>query len=209
MGGWAFFLGTALIAGLLLWRLRFPAALKLFALAAVMLGAAGYAWQGDPGRAGQPATARAADFAIDDDTLALRNAMFGRYGGAAAYLTPADAMMRYGAPASAASLLQGGIKRDPANVVLWTQLGTVIAIRDGEASPAALFAFRRAIALNPRDPGPWMFLGLAQVRGGGFATGRASWAHALQLAPADAPYRADIAGRLALLDYFIANAPPG
>ena len=208
MGGWVIFAGIALAAGAGLWGLRFPAALKLSALAAAMLGAAGYAWQGNPDRAGAPVSARSADFAIDDETLALRNGMFGRYGKAASYLTPADAMMRHGSPAAAAKLLQGGINREPGNIALWTQLGTVIAIRDGDASPAALFAFRRAIMLSPRDPGPWFFLGLAQVRGGGFPAGRVSWTRALALTPANAPYREAIATRLGLLDYFIANMPP-
>lgn len=208
MGGWALFIGLALTAGVTLWRLRFPGGLKLFALAAVMLGAAGYAWQGSPGRAGAPVSAQATDLAIDDETLAMRNAMFGRFGASGAYLTPADAMMRIGAPDAAARMLQGGINKSPRDIVLWTQLGTVIAMRDGKLSPAAQFAFRRAIALGPAEPGPWFFMGLAQIKGGDFVTGRASWAQSLALTPQSYGYRDEIATRLALVDYFLANRAP-
>lgn len=208
MAGWALFAGIALGAAVALWRLRFPPALKLFALAALMLGAAGYAWQGSPARAGAPVAVKPATFAIDDDTIALRNAMFGRYGVAAGYLTPSDALMRFGAPDAAARMVQGGINRDPKSVVLWTQLGIVIAARDDAVSPAALFAFRRAIALAPRDPAPWFFLGLSRMRGGEFAIGREAWARALALTPRGHPFRTEIAGRLGLLDYFLANMPP-
>lgn len=208
MAGWALFAGIAAAIGLLLWRLRFPRGLRNFALAAVMLGAAGYAWQGHPGWAGVPVRAQAASIAIDDETLALRSAMFGRYGTVAAILTPADAMMRYGAPDAAAKMIQGGINREPDNVALWTQLGVVIAARDKQVSPAALFAFRRASRIGPAEPAPWFFLGLAQVRAGEFVAARRSWARALALTPAEAGYRGDIALRLGLLDRLLAQGAP-
>lgn len=208
MGGWALFAGIALAAALALWLLRFPLSLKLFALAAIMLGAAGYAWQGNPARAGQPVTVKPATFEIDDETIALRNAMFGRYGMAAGYLTPSDALMRYGSPDAAARMVQGGINHDPTSVVLWTQLGIITATRDDAVSPAALFAFERAIRLAPGDPAPWFFLGLMRVRGGEFSPGRVAWVRALALTPANSPFHKEIAARLGLLDWFLKNSPP-
>ena len=135
MAGWALFAGIAAIVGILLWRLRFPRGLRNFVLAAIMLGAAGYAWQGQPGWAGKPAQARVADTALDDETLGLRNAMFGRFGSTATYLVPADALLRYGAPDAAAQMIQGGINREPGNIALWTQLGVIIAARDKACRP--------------------------------------------------------------------------
>ena len=123
--------------------------------------------------------------------------------------TPSDALMRFGAPGAAAQMLQGGINHDPTNIALWTQLGVVIATRDKTVSPAALFAFRRAIALSPAEPAPWFFLGLAQVRSGEFVAARTAWARALALTPADYPTRGAIALRLALLDRLLAQGGGG
>ncbi len=205
MAGWAAFVGLAGLAAIALWRLRFPAALKTFVLAAMMLGAAGYAWQGRPGWSGMPARPTDRGFAISEETLGLRNAMFGRFGASATYLIPSDAMMRIGAADAAAGWLRAGINRDPGNIALWTQLGTVIATRDRAVSPAADLAFRRAIALAPGEPAPWFFLGLAEIRGGRFVEARTAWARSLALTPADFGYRPEIAARLALLDRLLAS----
>jgi cytochrome c-type biogenesis protein CcmH len=81
----------------------------------------------------------------------------------------------------------------------------VLALHDGGTlSPSAEFAFRRAIALAPKHPGPYFFLGVADIRAGQLAAARAAWAQALALTPPDASYRKEIADRLALLDRFIA-----
>lgn len=205
MAGWALFAGLSGLAALALWRLRFPAALKTFVLAAIMLGAAGYAWQGRPGWAGVPTEPSGRGHAISEETIGLRNAMFGRFGTSASYLIPSDAMMRIGAADAAARWLSAGINRDPSNVALWTQLGTVIATRDSAVSPAADLAFRRAIALAPGEPAPWFFLGLAEIRSGRFVEARSAWARALALTPADFGYRPEIAARLALLDRLLAQ----
>lgn len=210
MAGWLLFAAMAAVAGSALWSLRYPRALATFGLAAVALAGAGYAWQGKPGTAGRPTSAQATSYTMDDGTLALRNAMFGRYGAIALYLTPADAMLRFGHADSAARMLQGGIRRDPGSVALWTQLGTVIAMRDGDASPAATFAFRRAIALGPGEPGPWFFFGMAHLRGGRFADARDAWSRAVALTPTGYPYRAELVRRLAILDAFMRQpAGPG
>ena len=43
----------------------------------------------------------------------------------------------------------------------------------------------------------------ATIRGGDFTAARPLWARALELSPANAPYRAEIAERLRLLDAFL------
>lgn len=205
MAGWSLFLLLAALSAGTLWRLRFPAALRTFVLAAIMLGAAGYAWQGRPGWAGAPTKAVNPTYAISDESIALRNAMFGRFGSSAAYLIPADGMMRIGAADAAAGWLRAGINRNPSDVALWTQFGTVIATRDGAVSPAAELAFGRAVKLAPREPGPWFFRGLAEVRSGRLAEARTAWARALALTPPGFGYRPEIAARLALLDRLLAQ----
>ncbi len=149
--------------------------------AALMLGATGYALQGRPGEAGSPAEANAERIEIDPGIVKLRGAMMGNFTAETPYLAASDAMLRSGAPDAAAAVMLGGIRKMPN-------------------------AFRRAMALAPKHPGPPFFLGLAYVRAGEFAEARPFWARALDLTPGDASYRPEIAVRLMLLDRFLAVA---
>lgn len=203
--GWLAFAGLAGAAGLLLWRLAYARALWMFAAAALMLGAAGYAWQGQPRLPSAPARPAADAPAVDEDRIALRRAMFGQFDGDSAYALAGDGMLRAGLPDAAVRAVLGGIDRHPDSLMLWAELGSTLAIRDRGLSPAALFAFRRAAAFNPRHPAPPFFLGLAQVRAGQFAAARTSWARALAVTPPGVAYRADMAARLALLDRLLAT----
>ena len=203
--GWLAFAGLAVAVGLLLWALRFSRQLWMFAAATVMLAAAGYAWQGQPGQPASPASAAKATGQIDNERIALREAMVGRFGGDSAYAVASDAMLRAGSPDAAVRAILGGIDRYSNSLPLWTELGTVIAERDGTLSPAAKFAFSRAIALNPKHPAPYYFLGLAQVKSAEFRAARQSWARAYALAPDGVSYRRDIAARRALLARLLAQ----
>lgn len=203
--GWLVFVGLAALAGVALWRLAFARALWMFAAAALMLAAAGYAWQGQPRIPAAPARPAADTPPVDDERIALRDAMFGRFGGDSAYAVAGDGMLRAGVPDAAVRAALGGIEQYPDSLMLWTELGSVLAIRDRSLSPAATFAFRRAAALNPAHPAPPFFLGLAQVRAGDFQAARQSWVRALALTPPSVRYRQDIATRLALLDRLLAT----
>lgn len=203
--GWLVFASLAAVAGLLLWRLRYSGQLWMFGAAAAMLAAAGYAWQGQPGRPAAPARAPSDAAVLDSDRIALRDAMVGRFGPDSAYAIAGDAMLRAGSPDAAVRAILGGIDTYSDSLALWTELGSVLAIRDRAVSPAARFAFNRAASLNPRHPAPPFFQGLAQVRGRDFAAARRSWGRAHALAPADASYRRDIALRLMLLDRLLAK----
>lgn len=202
---WLFVLGIAAAAALR--ALGVPRTIWSLAAAALMLGAAGYAWQGSPtlaGRATAPDT-RAID--SDPDLIALRDRMFGaRFTNDGAYLIAADAMTRSGDPASGAAWLLSGIRKVPDSALLWTGLGDTLAIHDGNrVSPPALFAFRRAMRIAPAHPGPPFFLGLAYVRAGDFPAAERAWRRALTLTPAEADYREGVALRLALLDRVLAS----
>ncbi|MGW8280927.1 tetratricopeptide repeat protein [Sphingomonas aurantiaca] len=177
---------------------------------ALMLGAAGYAWQGQPALAGHPATTGLAPTPDDSAMLDLRDQMLERYTGAAAYLVAADAMTRIGDRRAAVQVLLGGIRIAPKSLVLWTGLANALSAHDAnQVSPPALFAFQQAMRLAPKHPAPPFFLGLAYVRAGDFAKARAYWARALALTPADISYRGEIATRLALLDRFLAMQDAG
>ena len=178
--------------------------------AALMLGAAGYAWQGQPALAGHPATPGLAPTPDDSAMLDLRDQMLERYTGAAAYLVAADAMTRIGDRRAAVQVLLGGIRIAPKSLVLWTGLANALSAHDAnQVSPPALFAFQQATRLAPKHPAPPFFLGLAYVRAGDFAKARPYWARALALTPADISYRGEIATRLALLDRFLAMQDAG
>lgn len=205
MMGWIALIVIGAVVFAALWALGLPRGLWSFAGAGLMLGAAGYALQARPDLPGAPV--EAARKAQPDDPMLrdLRSAMFGRFTSDDNYFFASDALIRSGDPERAAKFMLSGVRSSPNDPGLWTWLGVVLAEADGRTvSPAAGVAFRRAIALAPKHPGPRFFYGLAQVRAGQFAAARPLWADALKLTPTGASYRNDIAMRLALLDRFLA-----
>lgn len=176
-----------------------------FVGAALMLGAAGYALQGEPTLPGHPVVADADEVEVDPAVLALRDDMVGRFRADTAYLTASDAMMRSGDAGNAVKAVLGGLHHYPDSMALWTGLGTALATHDGgQVSPAAMLAFSRAMRLAPQHPAPPFFAGLAYVRAGAFAKARPYWARALALTPETVSYHGALAERLALLDRFLA-----
>lgn len=204
MTGWLVLAAIGIVSLGLLWALRLPRALWSFALAAVMLGAAGYAWQGTPGLAGHPVVAEAKAGEIDQELSELRKKMFGRFDADDAYFTLADAMTRAGSPKAAAQAMLGAVRKSPEDAVLWTGLGIKLAEQDNNLiTPASRFAFERAMQLNPRHPGPPFFYGLALVRANQFADALPYWAKAVTLTPEKASYRQELMVRTALLQRFL------
>jgi len=173
--------------------------------AALMLGAAGYAWQGAPTLGSSPAMPRKLLTADDPALVDLRERMLGRFTADSAYLTASDAMGRAGDRRSAVRAILGGLNRYPRSVMLWTALGSAMAAHDGTPSPPALFAFRQAVRIAPLHPAPHFFLGLTYIRAGDYAEARREWARALALSPQGASYRRDIAVRLMLIDRLLAE----
>ncbi|ATY34487.1 cytochrome c biogenesis factor-like protein [Sphingomonas psychrotolerans] len=195
----------AIGTGLLLWLTGFPRKLWTVAATALMLGAAGYAWQGSPALAGKPVIAKAQKGEIDPEVVAIRDAMFGRFNFTWGSFMRADAMTRAGAPDTAVRAMILTIRQAPGDAGAWAWLGIKLAENDGnQISPAAKFAFERAIQLAPQHPGPPFFYGLALIREGKFAEARPYWAKAVELAPAKASYRDQLLVRLFLLDRFLA-----
>lgn len=205
MMGWVSLAALAAMAAGALMLLRIPRLLWSISGAALMLGAAGYAVQGNPALSVQPAQP-SRDFRDAGEVLVdLRTDMFGRYGADSAYLTAADALSRGGSHRYEVEAILGGIRAAPRSVQLWTALGDALARHDADQlSPAARFAFDQARRLDPRHPGPLFFLGMAQLRSENFAGARDSWRKALVRTAASAPYRGEIAERLAVLDQLLA-----
>ena len=182
-----------------------PRDLGAFVGAALMLGAAGYALQARPGLPAAPVAATAQTVEVDASLSDLRLRMFGRHTQAESLFFASDALIRSGAARSAISLLIGGVNGNPQDAAGWTALGGAYAVHDGNSvSPAARFAFNRALKLAPKHPGPPFFLGVALVRAGEFREARRWWMQAFLLSP-DLSYRAEISERLALLDRYLAS----
>lgn len=216
MMGWAMLAGMALIAAVFLALTGFPRRLWMIAATGLMLGAAGYAWQGSPALKGHPVSAMAKKGEIDPGIVALREAMFGKFGTYTySYATAADRMTRDGRPDLAAAIWLGAVRKVPDDAGLWTGLATALAESDGnQISPAANFAFQKARALYPQHPGPVFFEGLALIRAGRFAEAQPLWAKAAELTPSTVSYRGELLVRSMLLDRFLeeqgaqAGVPP-
>ncbi len=205
MIGWAMLLAAGLAAVVAMALLRFPRPLWMFGAAALMLGAAGYAWQGEPQMRGNPVERRVAGRPVDPQIVELRQAFFGRFGPDAASFMASDGLRRGGATGASVSVMLSAARTNPQSQAAWTGLADAIVEHDGGGtiSPAARLAFDRAILIDPNQPGPWFFDGLAHVRAGDLDGARARWAKAYSLTP-EGRLKDAVAMRLALLDRIIA-----
>lgn len=209
MNGWLIL--TALLVGsfALLALARVAKPLWGFVGAALMLGAAGYAWQGHPELPGTPRTAGRATEPVDIAADDLRDAIWGRFTYDYAYAVAADGLARAGATRAAVNAVLGGLQGNPDSARLWTRLGSAILAHDGGRvlSPAAKLAFAQGIARAPDHPGPYFYYGMALVQTGDLPGAKRAWLAALKRSRPDAPYRVDLATRLVLLDRLMAMRP--
>lgn len=193
---------VGVVAAGVLWALGVSSRLWTIAGAALMLGAAGFALQSAAHLPGKPVKANVTPIAVDPGMVAFRDAVFAPSRDDSLALASADARLEAGDAHAAAIGLQDAIRLRPDDATLWTALGYALALGDHAVSPSAKFAFRRALTLAPHTPGPAFFLGLAFVDAGDVASARAPWVYALAQTPAAAPYRSDIAERIAAVDQF-------
>jgi Flp pilus assembly protein TadD len=207
MTGWLVFGGFTLAVIALLLLIRFPKRLWTLPAMAVMLAAAGYAWQGQPGLPDHPVEGVASVRPLDPDLVAVREGLFGRFNFDYSYFMAADAMTRAGAPQLAATVLLGAVRKAPGDPGLWAGLGLAMAEHDGDQlSPAARYAFDKAAELGPSHPGPPFYRGIALARSGDVEAARREWGKALQLVPKGASYRNDMVAVMLKLDPGLAEA---
>jgi tetratricopeptide (TPR) repeat protein len=193
---WLLVLVALAASGLWLFgRLR-GAALQL-AIAALMIGAAGYALQGRPSLAGSPREAgrRAAPLPL----TVPREAMLGQFNQSSHWLTMADSYARRGDTGGAVAIIRSGIRAHPRDAALHVGLGNALVDPAGMLSPAATLAFERARQLAPRHPAPLFFEGLARARAGERDKALALWDRASALTPPNASYRSIITGGIQAL----------
>lgn len=208
MTGWiiAFALAGLTLGGLLLLG-RIPRSAREVSAAALLLGLAGYAWQGNPGLASAPRKAAAANGQDFDEELAeKRRGLAERFGPAAQWMMLSDGLARQGKTKEAANVLLSALRDRPDDANLWLGLGNaLIAHGDGMLSPGAQFAYRRALAIDPDGPAPRYFYGLALAQAGQLQAARDLWAPLAARAPADSDVRKELEANIARIDAMLAG----
>lgn len=187
MIGWVILLGLIVAALLAMRAIGVRGAMLQLAGAALLFGAAGYAYQGHPGLAGSPRSAaeRSPPIALTK----LRHAFYGNFTPTEHWLVISESYASRGDTKQAAEVLTAAVREHPGDPMLWTGLGNALADHAGTLTPASELAFRRAIELAPRYPAPRFFFGLALARSGDSQDGVALWRQILVEAPANASWR--------------------
>lgn len=204
---WALILAmAAAVLGFAVLVLKLPRqSMTLFA-AALMFGLAGYALQGSPGQPSAPGVVQTDPTGTGEALVEARRTVFDDGQPPARFLVIADAFARKGQFEQAAQMLRGATQEEPNNPEAWTALANALVEHaGGQLTPAALAAYARAEEVGRGHPGPGYFLGVALLRGGRPLEARELWAKMLSSAPADAPWRAELALRLQRLDELIAQ----
>ena len=174
-------------------------------LAALMVGGAGYALQGQPFLPGSPT--EPGQGAAPLQLTAAREAMLGQFNQASRWLRMADSFSSRGKTGDAVGILRAGLKGHPEDAGLWVGLGNALVDHAGMVTPAAEFAYERARTLAPKHPAPLFFRGLALARSGEREQALESWQQALALTPAGTTYRPMIEGGIAMLEGRAAPLP--
>lgn len=174
-------------------------------LAALALGLAGYAWQASPDAPSAPKVVEAGD---ENDNWGLiddRKAMIGA-GNVSRNdkVLIADAFARRGRFVDAIGSLRAAVEDNPSDGDAWLALGIALSEHsDGVLTPAATFAFDRALQVLPGNPAPGYFVGLSLIQRGGFPQAAQVWRQTLQNADSEAEGTVLLAERLGRLDALI------
>ena len=198
MSGWLFLLILLAVSLFALRLLGVRSGLLQFAAAALLFGAAGYAWQGRPGLAGASADQVAKEPPIP--LTRLRHAFYGEFTGSESWLRMSEGLASRGHLADASGILQTAVRRHPNDPQLWIGLGNALVDQAGVMTPPAELAYGRAIELTPDYPAPRFFLGLALARSGNRSGALLLWRSVLADAPADASWRPLVEDAIASLD---------
>ncbi|HEX2763777.1 MAG TPA: tetratricopeptide repeat protein [Allosphingosinicella sp.] len=185
-----------------IWRFgRLDAAELQIVGAALLLGMAGYAWQGRPGLAGSPKTAAEQRELPESDFARMRQGMAGRFDTADRWLTIAESYQRRGDTRAAAGLIRSALRAHPDNAILWLGYGNALVMHAaGLVTPAAELAFGRAAVLAPDHPAPRFFYGLSLAQSGRLDEAERVWRELAESAPPDARWRSGVERQLELID---------
>jgi len=185
--GWLILLFLVGASLALLWLLGLRGGLLTASAAALLIGASGYALQGQPGMAG--ASAQGGE---EHDVFPLteaRHAFFGNFAPAESWLRISEALARDGKSEDAVGILQNAVRRYPGDPQLWIGLGNALVDHSRGLTPPAELAYRRAAQLVPGHPAAPFFYGLAMARSGDRQGAVTVWQDILKTAPKDAEWR--------------------
>ena len=205
--GWVIALLLVILttAGLVLFG-RLPRTLLELVGATLLLGLAGYAWQGRPNLPGSPRDVAQTAPRFDEDKAKLRDAFGGRYGKAAPWITMSDGFARQGRTQDAANVLVSGLRAEPRSADLWVAMGNaLIAHSGGVVSPAAQHSFGQAMALAPQSSSAPYFYGLALAQSGQYAEARKVWDDLAARVTAGTPLHEMLRADLAQLDRILSG----
>ena len=210
MTGLLIALAIALIAAIaLMLAARLPLRDMAAPGAALLLGLAGYAWQGHPAQPGHEVKASTA--AKFDERLAEKRRSIGeRMGPASKWLIMSDGLALQGDTQDAANIIAKGLETMPDDPNLWVGLGNaLLAHGGGRLSPAAENAYRQALKLQPEGISPNYFYGLALAQSGQFEAAKSIWTGLAARLPEKADLRAELVRNLSMLDQLIAAREAG
>ena len=174
--------------------------------AVLVFGLAGYAWHGAPGLPSAPKEATLAAAQSGEALVAARRGLFDTGQPPPDYLVMSDGFARQGRYAEAAAMLRQAVASNPQDAEAWLALANALVEHaEGQITPPALYAFERAKKAFPEHPGAGYFLGMSYLRSGDPEQARNTWAELLERSPPDAPWREDLAFRIARLDEMLAQ----
>ncbi|WP_278374036.1 tetratricopeptide repeat protein [Sphingobium xenophagum] len=210
MTGWFLAFGLAALAFVAMLLVgRIPRSAREITAAALLLGLAGYAWQGNPGLAGAPRTVKQIDAPFDEKLAEQRRGLAERYGPAGQWLVMSDGLGRQGKTKESANILLAGLRQTPNDPNLWLGLGNaLVAHADSVVSPGADFAYRRALALDPDGLAPRYFYGLALARNGQLQAARDLWAPLAAATPPGSAIRTELDANIARIDSLLSGNGP-
>lgn len=177
-----------------LWR---PVGLSRGALflvgAALSLGLVGYSLQGQPGLPSAFPQAKPAQVEAAAGENDATGELLGRFGGEAEALKQAESYFRIGRPDLAARVIKLALAKNSNSPALWTGLGNaLVAHGRGVLTPAAEFAYKKALGLTPGYPGALYFYAIALVENQRVEDARPLFKQLIDGIPKDAPFRAQL-----------------
>jgi cytochrome c-type biogenesis protein CcmH len=170
-----------------LWVLGVRGGLLKATAAALLVGASGYALQGQPDLPGSPGQGRNERNVVP--LTQARHAFFGNFSPEESWMLMSEALARDGKTEDAVGILRNAVGRYPTDEQLWIGLGNALVDHAHGLTPAAEFAYQRAAEVAPGRPAAPFFYGLALARSGDRAAAVELWSRTLANAPANAGWR--------------------
>lgn len=175
---------------------RVPRLLWEMCAAFLVLGLAGYAFQGKPQLAAEPAKPIMRDNAAAAQLIKLREQMAPTFASAKNWTILGDSMARQGNYKLAMSVVGSGLKEQPKNADLWAALGLYAMLaNNGRIGAPSELAFAKARKFNPNLAAPDYFEGLNALANGQILDTLKKWDAALEKAPSDSQWAVTVRGQ--------------